>query len=165
MVPETSAIDLAFSYIRWSSDPQEDGDTQRRQTALRDGWLKKHPNVRLDTSLVLIDRGVSGFTGENRTNHNRALSQFLSLVGTPRVPIGSYLIVENLDRLTRESPLESIPLVLNLIKAGIRVVQLAPFEMVYDLNMDQGQLMFMLSELARGHGEQAEIDSACSNVG
>lgn len=66
---------------------------------------------------------------------------------------GSYLIVENLDRLTRENPIQAIPFVLSLISAGIRVVQLAPFEVVYDAEMDQGKLMTMLWELSRGHGE------------
>src|SRR4051794_2932803 len=112
---------LAFSYLRFSSSAQSDGDSVRRQSALRDTWLKRHPAVRLDSSLTLADKGVSGFTGEHRKNKRHALALFLDLVERGRVPAGSYLIVENLDRLTREEPVESIPAVLSLIKSGIRV--------------------------------------------
>jgi DNA invertase Pin-like site-specific DNA recombinase len=142
----------AFSYLRFSSAAQADGDSVRRQTALRDAWLKRHPGVRLDESLK-PDRGVSGYRGEHRTNERHHLAQFLDLVERGRVPAGSFLICENLDRLTREDPETSIPLVLSLIRAGVRVVQLAPAEMVYEPGMDFGRLMMMLWELARGHQE------------
>lgn len=152
---------LAHSYLRFSSPQQADGDSTRRQTALRDGWLKRHPHVRLDTSLTLADRGVSGFRGDHRTNKKHALAQYLDLVERGRVPSGSFLIVENLDRLTREEPEVSIPLVMNLIRAGVKVVQLAPAEMVYEPGMDFGRLMMMLWELARGHGESKRKSGLC----
>jgi DNA invertase Pin-like site-specific DNA recombinase len=144
---------LAYSYLRFSSPAQAEGDSVRRQTALRDAWLKRNPSVRLDVSLAFQDKGVSGFKGEHRTNKRHALARFLDLVDRGRVPAGSYLIVENLDRLTREEPEVSIPKVMDLIRAGVRVVQLAPAEMVYEPGMDFGRLMMMLWELARGHGE------------
>jgi DNA invertase Pin-like site-specific DNA recombinase len=159
---ETTAI--CYSYLRFSSPAQADGDSVRRQTALRDGWLKRHPAVRLDTSLRLEDRGVSGYRGEHRTNKRHALASFLDLVERGRVPAGSYLIVENLDRLTREEPEVSIPLVMNLIRAGVRVVQLAPAEMVYEPGMDFGRLMMMLWELARGHAESKRKSGLCGDA-
>lgn len=146
-------MQLAFSYLRFSSAAQTDGDSIRRQTALRDAWLKRHPEVQLDTSLKLEDKGVSGYKGRHRKDGKHALAKFLDLVERGRVPTSSYLIVENLDRLTREEMEDSIPLVLTIIKAGIRVVQLAPAEMVYERGMDFGRQMMMLYELGRGHGE------------
>jgi DNA invertase Pin-like site-specific DNA recombinase len=154
----------AFSYLRFSSPAQADDDSVRRQTALRDAWLKRHPEVRLDTSLVLEDRGVSGYRGEHRTNRKHALAHFLDLVERGRVPAGSYLIVENLDRLTREEPEVSIPLVMSLIGAGVRVVQLVPTEIVYEPGMDFGRLMMMLWELARGHQESKRKSGTLGEV-
>jgi DNA invertase Pin-like site-specific DNA recombinase len=156
--------DLAISYLRFSSPQQAEGDSVRRQTDARDDWLRRHPNVRLDTSLVLEDKGVSGFTGEHRTNRKHALASFLDLVQRGRVPAGTYLIVENLDRLTREEPEVSIPLVMNLISAGVRIVQLTPAEMVYEPGMDFGRLMMMLWELARGHGESKRKSGLCGEA-
>jgi DNA invertase Pin-like site-specific DNA recombinase len=144
---------IAYSYLRFSKPDQAEGDSVRRQDTLREDWLKRHPNVRLDDSLKLRDKGVSAFRGANRKDPRHDLAKFLDLVERGRVPPGSYLIVENLDRLTRENPEESIPAVLNLIRAGIRIVQLAPAEAVYEAGMDFGRLMMMLWELARGHGE------------
>src|SRR5687768_3108579 len=113
--PDPSPI--AFSYLRFSSPGQADGDSVRRQTDLRDNWLKRHPNARLDTSLTLADKGVSGFTGAHRKNPDRhALAAFLKLVEQGRVPRGSYLIVENLDRLSREDIQPALMLFLGLLQ-------------------------------------------------
>jgi DNA invertase Pin-like site-specific DNA recombinase len=155
---------LAYSYLRFSSPAQADGDSVDRQTRLRKAWLQRHPEVRLDQSLTLVDAGVSGYRGEHRTNRKHALASFLDQVERGRVPIGSFLIVENLDRLTRENPVVSIPAVLNLIAAGVRVVQLAPVELVYDAEMEQHHLMNMLWELSRGHAESRRKSGMCGEA-
>src|SRR5438874_134307 len=98
----SSTLELAFSYLRFSSPEQAKGDSVRRQDALRDAWLAKSGAV-LDTSLTLHDKGVSAFTGKHRQNPDRhALAAFLKLIEAGKVPHGSYLLIENLDRLSRE---------------------------------------------------------------
>jgi DNA invertase Pin-like site-specific DNA recombinase len=148
-----STRDIAYSYIRYSHGPQEEGDTIRRQTALREDWLRRNPHVVLDRTLRMADPGKTGYGADPFTDPRYALAAFVEEVKARRVLPGSYLIVENLDRLARRNPIHSIPAVLNLIGAGIRIVQLTPAEIVYDSDMDQGKLMNMLWELARGHGE------------
>lgn len=144
---------LAFSYLRFSNPSQADGDTIRRQNEKRDAWLKRN-DVRLDTSLAMTDRGVSAFRGAHRDNPDRhALAAFLKLVQAGRIPKGSYLIIENLDRLSREAIRPALTLLLNLIDAGIRVVQLAPVEQVFTEDVDPMQLMMAIMELSRGHSE------------
>jgi DNA invertase Pin-like site-specific DNA recombinase len=146
----------AYSYIRFSHPDQGKGDSLRRQTELRENWLERHREVRLDTSLTLEDKGISGFTGDHRTNPDRhALAAFLYAVEKKRIAKGSYLIVESLDRLSREDILPALTLVLNLIQSGIRIVQLLPVEMIYDENANPMQLMMMIMELSRGHSESA----------
>ncbi len=145
---------VAFSYIRFSSEKQADGDSVRRQDELRTNWLARNPGVLLDTSLRMTDKGVSGFTGAHRKNPDRhALAAFLKAVEAGRVPRGSYLIVENLDRLSREHIRPALTLLLNLIDAGVRVVQLIPVEQVYDEHVEPMQLMMAIMELSRGHSE------------
>ncbi len=148
---------IAISYLRFSTPEQSRGDSLRRQNALRDDWLARHPHIRLDTDLTLEDKGVSGFTGEHRNNPDRyALAALLKLVENGvRVKPGTHLIVESLDRLTREDTLPALSLALNLIQAGIIIVQLLPVEMVYDKNASPFQLMMMIMELSRGHSESA----------
>lgn len=145
----------AFSYLRFSARSQADGDSVRRQQKLRDAWLAKSGAV-LDSSLDMKDEGVSAFTGGHRQNPDRhALAAFLELVRRGRIPRGSYLIVESLDRLSREHIRPALTLLLNLIDAGVRVVQLLPVEAVYDDQVEPMQLMMAIMELSRGHSESA----------
>jgi DNA invertase Pin-like site-specific DNA recombinase len=144
---------LVYSYLRFSSAEQAKGDSVARQTELRDAWLAKTGAV-LDSSLTLEDKGVSGYTGEHRKNADRhALALFLKMVEKGRVPRGSYLVCEALDRLSREHIRPALTLLLNLIDKGIRVVQLSPVEQVFDENVEPMALMMAIMELSRGHSE------------
>jgi DNA invertase Pin-like site-specific DNA recombinase len=98
------------------------------------------------------DEGVSGFSGRNRSD-KAALGAFLSLVRAGEIPRGSYLLVESLDRLSREEAVPALSLLLELIQAGIRVVQLLPSEVVYDERANPMALMMAIMELSRGHSE------------
>lgn len=143
----------AYSYIRFSSKEQAKGDSFRRQTEVRDDWLARTGAV-LDTSLAMSDLGVSAFTGTHRNNPDRhALAAFLELVKRGHIARGSFLLVENLDRLSREHIRPALTLLLNLIEAGIRIVQLSPVETVYDENVEPMALMMAIMELSRGHAE------------
>jgi DNA invertase Pin-like site-specific DNA recombinase len=146
---------LAYSYLRFSHPDQAKGDSLRRQTELRDAWLARN-HAALDTSLTLEDKGVSAFNGDHRGNPDRhALAAFVSLVTKGRISRGSYLIVENLDRLSREDIIPALSLLLDLIQSGIRVVQLIPVETVYDAKSNPMHLMMAIMELSRGHSESA----------
>jgi DNA invertase Pin-like site-specific DNA recombinase len=149
-LPRPSA---AYSYLRFSKGEQSSGDSIRRQTDLRLNWLKRHPHVRLDTTLTFEDRGVSGFKGRHRTDG--ALGEFLRLVQASRIPRGSYLLIESVDRLTREEFEVAVPMVISLIHAGISVVSLSPTELVFEPGMDDSRKMMLVFELSRSHGESA----------
>ena len=155
--PPASAA-TAYSYIRFSSAEQARGDSLRRQEELRDAWLAKSGAV-LDTSISLRDEGVSAFTGGHRQNPDRhALAAFLELVKRGRVPRGSFLVVESLDRLSREHIRPALTLMLNLIDAGVRIVQLLPVEAVYDEKVEPMALMMAIMELiARPWRKPAEV--------
>jgi DNA invertase Pin-like site-specific DNA recombinase len=146
---------IAYSYIRFSSPEQRKGDSLRRQTEAAADWCERN-GVRLDASLALHDLGKSAYTGGHRKNPDRhALAGFLKLVEAGKVPRGSYLIIENLDRLSREHIQPALLLALNLLQAGVRIVQLKPAEMVFDDKSDTLPVMMMMMELSRGHGESA----------
>lgn len=115
----------AVSYVRFSSHKQERGDSLRRQEAARDAWLARHPGVVLDTSLTLADLGVSAFRGKHRADDKTALWHLLRAVESGRVTPGTFLVVESLDRLTREELGDAFELVLGLVNRGIRIVQLS----------------------------------------
>lgn len=90
----------AYSYMRFSSAPQDFGDSIRRQTELRDKFLAESGlNLELDTSLNMTDKALSGFDSSNIKKG--ALGAFLKAVEDGTVKKGSYLLIENLDRLSR----------------------------------------------------------------
>lgn len=145
----------AYSYVRFSSPQQAAGDSLRRQTEAAADWCARH-RVNLDKGTTLHDLGKSAFAGDHRKNADRyALAGFLKLVESGKVARGSYLIIENLDRLSREHVQPALMLVLGLLQAGIRIVQLKPTEMTFDDKSDMSAVMFMLVELSRGHSESA----------
>jgi DNA invertase Pin-like site-specific DNA recombinase len=151
---------LAWSYLRFSKPEQEVGDSARRQEQTAD-WCRRH-RVKLDESLTIRDPGVSAFRGKHRENPDtHALAGFLKAVESGRVPVGSFLVVEALDRLTREKIRPALTLLLNLIEAGVKVVQLQPIEKVYDEDVDPATLMMAIMELNRGHSESAMKSDRC----
>jgi DNA invertase Pin-like site-specific DNA recombinase len=154
-MPTHSSSPLAYSYIRFSTPEQMQGDSLRRQTEAAADWCQRH-KVTLDTRTTLRDLGKSAYTGAHRQNPDRhALAAFLKLVESGKVLRGSYLVLENLDRLSREHIQPALLLALNLLQAGVRIVQLKPAEMVFDDKSDTLPVMMMMMELSRGHGESA----------
>jgi DNA invertase Pin-like site-specific DNA recombinase len=142
---------LAYSYIRFSTPEQAKGDSLRRQTEAAAAWCKRN-GVRLDTSLTLHDLGKSAFRGQHHKDDKHALGAFIRLAESGRVPEGSYLIIERLDRLTREDVNDALELFLRLKKL-VRIVQLSPVEVTHDRHSNPMQLMMALVELMRGRDE------------
>jgi DNA invertase Pin-like site-specific DNA recombinase len=143
---------VAYSYVRFSTPEQARGDSARRQDDAAADWCARN-NVRLDTSLSLRDLGVSAFKGAHRTDDKRALAGFLKLVERGQVPHGAYLIIENLDRLSREEVVPATHLLTGILVKGVRVVQLSPAELVLTGKSDPFDIMRAVMELSRGHGE------------
>jgi DNA invertase Pin-like site-specific DNA recombinase len=144
---------VAFSYRRFSSPSQADGDSIRRQNALSVAWSDK-TSVPLDLTLTLEDRGVSGFKGITRSDPERyALAAFLKAIEIGRVQPGDYLLIENLDRLSREHEVPATHLLTSILMTGVKVVQLSPYELELTDKSDGFTIMRAVMELSRGHGE------------
>lgn len=143
----------AFSYIRFSDPSQAAGDSLRRQTEAAAAWCERN-GVCLDTSLTLRDLGVSAFRGKHRESPDRtALAAFLDLVNRGRIAKGAFLLIENMDRLSREKPVVGVNLLTSLLLAGVRVVQLAPNELELTEDSDLFALLQGQLSQARGHDE------------
>src|ERR1019366_5827441 len=105
---------VAYSYIRFSTSEQAKGESVGRQLDMAKEWCERN-GVTLDESLTLRDLGKSAYTGEHRKNPDRnALAGFLKMVQDGRIPSNAYLIVESLDRLTREDIKPALSLLLSL---------------------------------------------------
>jgi DNA invertase Pin-like site-specific DNA recombinase len=153
--PPENAPRVAYSYIRFSTPEQRKGTSFQRQFDNSTAYVKRRGLV-LDTSLNLFDEGRSAFTGENR--EEGALSEFLAAIKAGKVRRGSVLVVENLDRLSRQEITTAYTLFIDILKAGVEIVTLGDNEQVYteaSVNSSFGQLIYSLSSFARGHEESA----------
>jgi DNA invertase Pin-like site-specific DNA recombinase len=115
---------IAYSYKRFSSDAQSQGDSLRRQTELADRYVDDNPELALvlDTALNLTDLGVSAFKGDNMASG--ALGKFVEAVYLGHIPKGSYLLIEAFDRFSRQQANIAAGELLNLVNKGIVVVTL-----------------------------------------
>lgn len=138
----TSEKVVAYSYVRYSFKRQEEGDSVRRQTdraaavARREGW-------HLDDSLR-ADRGVSAFRGKNALVGH--LASFLADIEAGKVRPGSVLIVESVDRLSRQGAKEGWDLCRKILDAGVRIMTLSP-ERLYDKDATKYLMRGMLELL------------------
>ncbi|RZP86205.1 recombinase family protein [Vibrio vulnificus] len=108
-----------YSYRRFSSPLQEKGTSLARQTKLIEEVASRF-NLEINESLVMTDRGLSAFHAEHKMRGELGL--FLRAVKEGLVKSGSVLIVESLDRLSREDAMTASSDLRDLINHGISVV-------------------------------------------
>ncbi|SDN69460.1 recombinase family protein [Ensifer sp. YR511] len=111
----------AYSYIRFSTPEQMKGDSFRRQLEAAEKYAALH-GLEIDTTFDFHDLGVSAWQGKNRTEG--MLGEFLQFVQSGDIKRGSYLLVENLDRVSRENALDALDTLKDIAKAGVTVVTL-----------------------------------------
>jgi len=148
----TDTLPKAYSYIRFSTPQQAKGDSHTRQTDKAARYAADHGLV-LDTDLNLTDLGVSAYRGKNAKTGS--LSVFLKAVEDGTVPRGSFLLVENIDRLTRDDVPDATYLLMGIINAGVVVVTLTNQERYSRdrLKKEPHAIYFIISELIRANQE------------
>lgn len=144
----------AYSYLRFSTPEQMKGDSYRRQSEGAKAYALKH-GLDLDTTLSFQDLGVSAYRGHNA--NRGALRTFLDLVEQGVIEQGSYLIVESLDRVSRQQVLDALSIFTLIITAGVTIVTLAD-EQVYSheiIRANPYQLFVSLGVMIRANEESA----------
>lgn len=146
-----------YSYIRFSDPKQATGDSVGRQAAYAAKWAKDH-GMTLDETLTLRDEGLSAYHQKHVTQG--ALGTFLAAVSDGRVPAGSVLIVEGLDRLSRAKPTKAQTQLLNIISAGVTVVTAADGKVYSGESVDTNpmDLIYSLLLMIRAN-EESETKS------
>ena len=157
---------IGYSLIRFSSRAQADGDSFRRQNGPLIAFCEKH-GLKLDTSLHESDvrrLGVSAFKGDHI--RKGPLGKFIRLVDAGKVERGSWLLVEDIDRYTREIHDKAYDYSLHLMRAGITIATMMDGE-IYDLAGINGslekRLKFML-RLDAAHEYSAKLSERINSV-
>lgn len=146
----------AYSYQRFSTVEQQHGDSLRRQTDLAAAYCLQHG---LELVESYSDLGVSAFRGGNVAPETR-LSAFLEDVrARPRkVPEGSYLLVESLDRLSRNKARHALRILESICEEGITVVTLNDGKIYTTETLDSDPTSLIMSILifVRANNESEE---------
>lgn len=142
---------LAYSYIRFSSAKQALGDSLRRQHAKAVKYAHDH-GLTLDESTTYRDMGVSAYDSSNV--RQGALGVFLQALRAGSIPQGSYLLVEQLDRLSRANIYEAQDVLREIVKAGVSIVTLVDGRVLDKSNLnDLGNVMISVALMFRAHEE------------
>jgi DNA invertase Pin-like site-specific DNA recombinase len=140
----------AYSYVRMSTDIQLKGDSLRRQKESSKNYAEENNLELIET---LQDIGISAFSGKN--SKDGALGVFLEAIESNKIEAGSYLLVESLDRLSRESVLTAFNQFTSILQQHITIVTLTDNQ-VYtkeSVNNNIGQLFTSLGIMLRANEE------------
>nr|WP_154928268.1 recombinase family protein [Pantoea agglomerans] len=112
----------AISYVRFSTRQQSIGDSTKRQSRLINSWLEQNPAYVLDEHMRFQDLGISGYSGANAKSG--AFGEFLAAVESGFIEPGSVLLVESLDRVSRQDIDKAGEQLRKILRAGVEVVTL-----------------------------------------
>jgi DNA invertase Pin-like site-specific DNA recombinase len=145
-------VKTAYSYVRFSDKKQSKGDSLRRQLewgrhlATAKGWA-------LNESLK-PDLGVSAFRGTNAARGH--LAAFLEAVKQGRVKPGDVLLIEALDRLTREDIDPAWETFRSILKAGVEIVTREPERHYFPADLSNfGTRIEVQAYMLRAYNESA----------
>ncbi|WP_170971252.1 recombinase family protein [Mesorhizobium sp. GR13] len=138
-----------------STDIQLKGDSLRRQEELSRRYAESN-NLELVEDFKLEDIGVSAFKGINISSGS--LGRFLAKVKAKEIEQGSYLLVESLDRITRQEIMTSVTIFLDIVRSGINIVTLADNHLYRAGQAELQDLIYSLVVMSRAH-EESKIKS------
>lgn len=141
----------AYRYHRFSTDLQDKGTSLERQRRSTKLLCEKHQWEIVET---IEDKGVSAWKGD----HLRVgeLGKFTDRVAAGSIEAGSILVIENLDRLSREKLKNARRWIEDVNEAGITVAVCSPELLLDEETMsgsNMGTMIIYLMEAARSGGE------------
>jgi DNA invertase Pin-like site-specific DNA recombinase len=136
----------AYSYIRMSTQIQLQGDSLRRQLESSESYARAN-GLTIDTTLSFKDIGFSAYDGSNV--EKGGLGKFLHAVDIGKIEKGSYLLVESLDRLSRQKVQTQLRMFLALLEKGINIVTLIDEKIYKPESTDTYELMMSLVIMTR----------------
>ncbi|WP_368198409.1 recombinase family protein [Aeromonas sp. R7-4] len=139
----------AYSYIRFSTPKQAQGDSYRRQLQQAIDYCAEN-NLQLDEKTI-DDFGTSAFRGANMAEG--ALGRFIEAVKSDEIEQGSYLLVESVDRLSRQAVEEALEQFLAIVRAGVVIVTLSDKQVFRKGQVDFTKLIVSIVYMARANDE------------
>lgn len=130
----------AVSYLRWSSGPQRFGDSRERQLTRTKEFCAKNG---LDLNLQLVDDGKSASKGQH-VGEDGQLAKFIEGVKSGKIP-KCILIVESLDRLSRQAVPTALGQFLQILNLGVEIVTLIDGQWYSKKSLEKDSMPLMMS--------------------
>lgn len=146
----------AYSYIRFSSPEQAKGDSYRRQRVEAEDYCAAEGiDLAKEKEYLFFDHGKSAYTKEHVGDKGQ-LRRFIDLVDSGDIKPGSYLLVESLDRLSRDKVMAALSQFTDLLRKGIKIVTLSD-RRIYseDSPSIAMELIVSITVMMRAHEESA----------
>jgi DNA invertase Pin-like site-specific DNA recombinase len=132
----TTSSQTAYLYLRYSTDDQGSGDSARRQLSLGTEYAAKN--------------GLNLKTGK--------LGQFMKKLTGGEIKPGTLLLVEDIDRLSRQTPVDAIAQFYDLLQKGVKIVTLRDGRIFEKSTTDLGSLITSFVTMSRAN-EESKIKS------
>lgn len=159
----TSPLPKAYSYIRFSTPDQASGHSYRRQREAAERYCAKNGlELVADKEYHFFDSGRSAYKGKHLDDTGQ-LARFLNFVENGTIASGSLLIVENLDRLSRQHLHEALPRFLQILNNGINIYS-ATDNRLYTKDYNQIDILISIMEMSRAHSESSIKSERLSKV-
>lgn len=114
--PTENSVKYCFSYIRFSSKKQELGSSLERQEPIAER-VAKEMGWQYEPRFNAKSLGVSAYKGDNR----KKLESICQAAKEGKIPQGSVMILEALDRATRLTLDEAQDLIKAILRSGIEI--------------------------------------------
>ena len=146
---------MVLAYCRFSSARQAKGNSLERQEQNAQAWCDKRGWKLFDS---LNDLGLSAWTGANKKRGR--LGELLEKLEAGDIVPGTYLLVEALDRLTREEITNAVSLITRLLDAGLVIVTLTDGKEWTKEGMNAHNIDFLMSVLLLSRGYEESLQKA-----
>ncbi|HHG3075773.1 TPA: recombinase family protein [Vibrio parahaemolyticus] len=147
-------METAYSYRRFSSKQQMKGDSLRRQVALANSYCSQN-NLSL-SPLTFEDLGISAFRSNN-SSEDAGLGQFMLAITEGKIATPCTLLVENLDRLSRDNIDTALTQFMSIIRSDVTIITLFDNH-IYRKGMDLVDYLTALISMARAN-EESKVKS------
>lgn len=137
-----------YSYIRWSTDRQDQGTSLSRQTEAIQRFCQHHKCTVVEE---LTDAGVSSFRGKNY--HQGKLGEVVSRATAGDIPKGSILLFESADRMSRMHLGNATQLFMDILASGLHIGICDTLSIYTKESLNIGSFIPLLVEMERAHGE------------
>ncbi|MGX5219868.1 recombinase family protein [Pseudomonas segetis] len=137
----------AFSYVRFSSRKQATGASRARQRDMVARWITENPEFKLSEA-NFEDLGVSGYSGKHLES---AFGRLLAAIENEAIKAGDVILVEAIDRAGRLEPLEMLPIISQIVRAGVAIITLDD-GVTYDRkSLKENNLFLLVAKIQQAH--------------